>query len=200
MRKKIKDFSKIDSIEIHTSHHTHYVIGTGANDPQKMDPNASRETLDHSIMYIFAVALEDGKWHHEDSYKPERAKKESTVELWKKIQTFEDKEWTKKYHDKDPKKKCFGGRVIIKMKDGTKIEDELGIADANPWGKRPFERKNYVEKFITLTKDIITKSESERFLEVVQNLRDLKSKQLDQLNIEVLDKIQNIQRKKIAIF
>ncbi|MEY3371215.1 MAG: hypothetical protein RLZZ392_243, partial [Pseudomonadota bacterium] len=49
-------------------------------------------------------------------------------------------------------------------------------------------------------KDIITKSESERFLEVVQNLRDLKSKQLDQLNIEVLDKIQNIQRKKIAIF
>ena len=29
-----------------------------------MDPNASRETLDHSIMYIFAVALEDGDWHH----------------------------------------------------------------------------------------------------------------------------------------
>ena len=24
-------------------------------------PNASRETLDHSIMYIFAVALEDGR-------------------------------------------------------------------------------------------------------------------------------------------
>ena len=124
MRIKIKDFSKIDSIEIHTSHHTHYVIGTGANDPQKMDPNASRETLDHSIMYIFAVALEDGKWHHEDSYKPERAKKESTVALWKKIKTFEDKEWTKKYHDKDPKKKCFGGRIVIKMKDGNKIEDE----------------------------------------------------------------------------
>ena len=52
-------------IVIHTSHHTHYVIGTGANDPQKMDPKASRETLDHSIMYIFAVALQDGGWHHE---------------------------------------------------------------------------------------------------------------------------------------
>ena len=33
-----------------------------------MDPNASRETLDHSIMYIFAVALEDGTWHHVKSY------------------------------------------------------------------------------------------------------------------------------------
>jgi len=86
------------------------------------------------------------------------------------------------------------------MQDGTKIEDELGIADANPWGKRPFERKNYVEKFVTLTKDIVTRSESERFLEAVQNLRNLKSEQLDQLNIEVFDKIQNIQRKKLAIF
>ena len=60
MRKKIDNINKIESIEIYTSHHTHYVIGSGANDPQKMDPNASRETLDHSIMYIFAVALEDG--------------------------------------------------------------------------------------------------------------------------------------------
>ena len=80
------------------------------------------------------------------------------------------------------------------------IEDELGIADANPWGKRPFERKNYVEKFITLTKDFITRTESDRFLEVVQNLRDLKGKQLNQLNIQVFDKLQNIQRKKITIF
>ena len=71
---KIGDLSKIESIVIHTSHHTHYVIGTGANDPQKMDPKASRETLDHSIMYIFAVALEDGGWHHERSYAPERAR------------------------------------------------------------------------------------------------------------------------------
>ena len=61
-------------------------------------------------------------------------------------------------------------------------------------------RKNYLEKFITLTKDFITRTESERFLETVQNLRDLKSKQLDQLNIKVLDQIQNIRRKKIAIF
>jgi 2-methylcitrate dehydratase len=53
----------IEKIVIHTSHHTHYVIGTGANDPQKMDPKASRETLDHSIMYIFAVALQDGFWN-----------------------------------------------------------------------------------------------------------------------------------------
>jgi len=172
LNKKIKNISNIKKIDIHTSHHTHNVIGTGANDPQKMDPSASRETLDHSIMYIFAVALEDGKWHHIDSYAPERAHKKSTVDLWKKIKTFEDKKWTKKYHDSNPKKKCFGGRVTIKMKDGSKIEDQLGIADAHPNGKNPFKRKDYIKKFKTLTNRIIEKDESERFLNDVQNLRN----------------------------
>ena len=188
LNKKVGNISNIESIEIHTSHHTHYVIGTGANDPQKMDPKASRETLDHSIMYIFAVALEDGKWHHVNSYTPSRANKKSTVELWQKIKTFEDKEWTQKYHDPDPNKKCFGGRVIIKMKDGSKIEDEISVADAHPSGNRPFERSNYIEKFQTLTEEIITAKESERFLNTVQSLRKLKSGQLTKLNVEVKGK------------
>jgi len=150
LNKKIKNISDISKIDIHTSHHTHYVIGTGANDPQKMDPNASRETLDHSIMYIFAVALEDGKWHHVKSYTPERAKRKSTIDLWNKIKTFEDSEWTKKYHDPNPSKKCFGGKVTIYMKDGTKIVDERGVADAHPSGKRPFRRANILISLICL--------------------------------------------------
>ncbi len=54
------DPKNVASILIKTSHHTHYVIGSGANDPQKYDPSASRETLDHSIPYIFAVACRTG--------------------------------------------------------------------------------------------------------------------------------------------
>src|SRR5699024_12681238 len=72
-RPEAADPRRVDSILIRTSHHTHYVIGSGANDPQKYDPAASRETLDHSIPYIFAVALQDGTWHHAESYVPERA-------------------------------------------------------------------------------------------------------------------------------
>ncbi|BAS08405.1 2-methylcitrate dehydratase 2 [Arthrobacter sp. Hiyo4] len=78
------------SVLIKTSHHTHYVIGSGANDPQKYSPTASRETLDHSIPYIFTVALQDGSWHHVDSYSPERAGRADTVELWNKVSTVED--------------------------------------------------------------------------------------------------------------
>ena len=185
LRKRVGNLEKIDSIIIYTSHHTHNVIGTGANDPQKMDPNASRETLDHSIMYIFAVALEDGSWHHVKSYAPERARRKSTLDLWKKIKTFEDPEWTRKYHHPDPKQKCFGGKVEIIMRDGSIVSDELGIADAHPSGRKPFTRSNYIEKFKSLTDGLITISESRRFLKNVQNLKKLSARDIQKLNIEV---------------
>ena len=101
--KKIKNLGQIKKIDIYTSHHTHNVIGTGANDPQKMDPSASRETLDHSIMYIFAVALEDGDWHHVKSTRNQEQEK-STIKIWRSIKTHEDKKWTKRYHNPNPKK------------------------------------------------------------------------------------------------
>lgn len=200
LNKKIRNLSDIKNITIETSHHTHYVIGTGANDPQKMDPYASRETLDHSIMYIFAVALEDGKWHHINSYLPSRARRKSTVKLWHKIKTKENPKWTKKYHDQNPNKKCFGGKVFIKMKDGSRIVDEIDVADAHPAGARPFERKQYIEKFKTLTQGIISEKESKKFLKIVQNLKNLKSSDLMHLNIKANpSKIRKI-RKKTSIF
>ena len=184
-KKKLKNLKQIKKIDIYTSHHTHYVIGTGANDPQKMDPNASRETLDHSIMYIFAVALEDGNWHHVRSYTRARAKRKSTLKIWRSIKTHEDKKWTKKYHDPNPKKKSFGAKVTITLKNGKKITEQQDRADAHPYGSRPFKRQNYINKFLTLTENLIDKKESDRFLRTVQNLKKLKSGQLDRLNIEV---------------
>ena len=184
-KKKLKNLKQIKKIDIYTSHHTHYVIGTGANDPQKMDPNASRETLDHSIMYIFAVALEDGNWHHVRSYTRARAKRKSTLKIWRSIKTHEDKKWTKKYHDPNPKKKSFGAKVTITLKNGKKITEQQDRADAHPYGSRPFKRQNYINKFLTLTENLIDKKESDRFLRTVQNLKKLKSGQLDKLNIEV---------------
>ena len=138
LSKRIPDLSKVKSILLETSHHTHHVIGTGANDPQKMDPEASRETLDHSIMYILAVALEDRGWHHVYSYARERARTPSTVALWRKISTVEAPEWTKRYHEPDPAKRAFGGRLTITLYDGTVIADERAVADAHPNGGHPW--------------------------------------------------------------
>ncbi|WP_396278198.1 MmgE/PrpD family protein [Glutamicibacter creatinolyticus] len=177
------DPKNVASILIKTSHHTHYVIGSGANDPQKYDPSASRETLDHSIPYIFAVALQDGAWHHVDSYAPQRAARPDTVELWQKVTTEEDPEWTRRYHSLDIAEKAFGGSVEITLADGTVITDEIAVADAHPLGARPFAREQYIHKFRTLAQGLVQEAEIERFLAAVQRLDELGAGELDQLNI-----------------
>ena len=179
----LRDPANIASIVLHTSHHTHYVIGSGANDPQKYDPNASRETLDHSIPYIFAVALQDGAWHHVDSYAPERAGRADTVELWNKITTAEDAEWTRRYHSEDPDEKAFGGRVEITLTDGSTVVDEIAVADAHPLGARPFARADYIRKFRTLAEPVLEEAEIERFLDLAQRLPELSVDEVRELNI-----------------
>lgn len=185
MREQVGDLDQIATIKLHTSHHTHVVIGTGSNDPQKFDPTASRETLDHSVMYIFAVALQDGAWHHERSYAPERAQRPDTVELWNKISTCEDPEWTRRYHSADPAEKAFGARAVITLKNGDTIVDELAVADAHPLGARPFARAQYIEKFRTLADGVVSPAEQDRFLAAAQAAPRLAPGELGALNIVV---------------
>ncbi|MGO2932587.1 MmgE/PrpD family protein, partial [Microbacterium sp.] len=177
------DTSSIESVILHTSHHTHYVIGSGANDPQKYDPTASRETLDHSIPYIFTVALQDGTWHHVDSYAPERAGRADTVELWNKVTTLEDAEWTRRYHSNDIVEKAFGGRVEITFTGGSTLVDEIAVADAHPLGARPFARENYINKFRLLAEPVLDEAEIERFLSLVQRLPELTAAEVAELSI-----------------
>ena len=180
---ELADPANVDSILLRTSHHTHYVIGSGANDPQKYDPTASRETLDHSIPYIFTVALQDGTWHHVDSYAPERAAREDTVALWQKVTTEEDAEWTRRYHSLDLTEKAFGGEVVITLADGTTLRDEIAVADAHPQGARPFARAQYVDKFRSLADGVLEQREIARFLDAAENLAALPAGELHRLNV-----------------
>ncbi|UGT42054.1 MmgE/PrpD family protein [Nocardia yamanashiensis] len=192
MRSRIGDLGQIATIVLHTSHHTHVVIGSGSGDPQKYDPRASRETLDHSVPYIFAVALQDGTWHHERSYAPERAQRPDTVALWQRISTVEDPEWTRRYHSTDPAEKAFGCRAVVTLASGETIVDELAVADAHPLGARPFARAQYLEKFRALAEGILDAAEQDRFLDAAQRTPELGAGELDQLTFtvapEVLDR------------
>ncbi|HEX2286373.1 MAG TPA: MmgE/PrpD family protein [Mycobacterium sp.] len=176
----VADPRRVESIVIHTSHHTHNVIGSGAADPQKYDPAASRETLDHSLPYIFAVALQDGTWHHDASYTRERAARPDTVALWRKISTVEDQEWTARYHAAGAGQ-SYGGRVVITLTDGRRIVDEISVADAHPHGARPFARDQYVEKFRTLAVPVIGEDEAQRFLALALRLPELGPKEVREL-------------------
>ena len=182
-RPELGDPDRVRSIVLHTSHHTHRVIGSGANDPQKYSPTASRETLDHSIAYIVAVALQDGRWHHVDSYTPERAARPDTVALWQRITTREDPEWTRRYHSTDPAEQAFGGRLEITLRDGRTVVEQIAVADAHPLGARPFGREQYVAKFRMLADGVLAAEEVERFLEVAQRLPELSPAELGGLTV-----------------
>jgi 2-methylcitrate dehydratase len=185
MRKRIPDLTKVSETVIHASLPTDRIIGTGSGDPQKFDPRSTRETLDHSVMYIFAVALEDGTWHHDDSYLPERAARPSTVALWHRIRTVEDQKWTARYYARDPRRKAFGGRVVVTMEDGSRIEDEIALADAHPLGARPFGRDDYIAKFTALASKFADGKERERFLAAALDLPKLPAGRLVDLTVEV---------------
>jgi 2-methylcitrate dehydratase len=186
LRPRVGDTAAVERIVIHTSHHTHYVIGSGSGDPQKYDPKASRETLDHSLPYIFAVALQDGGWHHIRSYAPERASRPDTVDLWRKISTAEDPEWTRRYHDPDPAKRAFGGRVEITLSSGEVITDEIAVADAHPAGAHPFSRDQYIAKFRTLADGVITTDDQDWFLKAVTRLPELDAEELADLALPAI--------------
>ena len=177
-----RDLARVREIVVHTSHHTHTVIGSGSNDPEKYDPDSSRETLDHSIMYILAVALEDGRWHHVDSYQPARAHRPSTVALWRKVRTVEDPAWTTRYHDPDPGRKAFGGRVEMRFEDGRTVVEERLVADAHPNGRRPWRWPDYALKLEQLTAERLPADERARFLDLASGLGRLSPDEVRRMN------------------
>ena len=183
LRPRVGDTGRVERVVLRTSDHTHHVIGTGAGDPEKLDPAATRETLDHSVMYVFAVALQDGRWHHLDSYTPERAARPDTVRLWRRVETVEDPAWTARYHDPDPARRAFGGRAEVHLAGGEVVAGELAVADAHPNGAAPFARPDYLAKLATLADGVVEPAELARFATLAARLGELAPGELGGLTV-----------------
>ena len=68
-------------------------------------------------------------------------------------------------------------------KDGSKIVDEIAVADAHPLGARPFGRADYINKFRTLAAGKVSEREIDRFIAAAENVEKLEAGELGQLNI-----------------
>jgi 2-methylcitrate dehydratase len=191
---------RVESVTIYTSYHTHHVIGSGSGDPEKYDPEATRETLDHSLPYIFTVAWQDGSFHHETSYHPERARRPDTVALWRTVTTVEDPEWTRRYLSHDDREKAFGGRIEVRLRDGTRLVDEIAVADAHPLGARPFARAQYVAKLRQLAASTVDDAEVARFIDRTESLGELAGSQLGELNLVAREELRIAERPSEGIF
>lgn len=179
------EIPRIRAVELRTKRLTHLVMGAGAGDPDKWDPDSSRETLDHSAMFQFARALWDGFWHHERSYDPRLIADPDFVALWRKVTTVEDAEWNRRFDMREGLEKDHGLTAVVTLADGTVVEDELAVADAHPRGARPWTRADYEAKFATLTADLVAEEEAARFLGAARALPHLAAGGLAALNVAV---------------
>lgn len=186
LRPQIDDLESIEKIVIHCRHDTHVITGNGAKDADMLyEPTADKRFLDHSSMYCLAVSLEDGEWHHVRSYLPERAARESTIRLWRKIGTEESDEWNARFHGRDGLEKDFGAGVTVTFKDGSTMTEEIAVPDAHPRGARPFGRAQYIGKFDTLTEGLVETPERDRFISSAENLAELTPEEVRTLNVQV---------------
>jgi 2-methylcitrate dehydratase len=115
-RFKLED---VVSIHIATYWLSWHEIGGGQGDAaEKWDPQ-TREGADHSLPYLVAVVLTDGKVTL-DSFTTERVRDPALRPLMNKITVSVDEEIDRRMREK----RETGARIEITLKDGTKIVEE----------------------------------------------------------------------------
>ena len=179
------DLNQIEKIVLETSHHTHHVIGTDANDPQKIDPDSPRGTLDHSIMFAIARCIQTGEFHKDRAYQMTRREKDELRALMARIETQFDQRWEDLYHDQDPNVQAYGGRMIVTLADATEVADEKTRANAHPGGDTPWQRADYEAKLADYTKDLVSDDERARFIAAVDGMDRMSGDELATINLIV---------------
>ncbi len=160
LRKKFKSIDEVKHVEIGTNEAGYKILGS---DPEKWDPK-TKETADHSLPYIIAVALTDKKVDL-GSFKEERFTDRRVLEFMKKIKVHENKEFTALFNK--------GGTVNasdlkIVLKDGTVLYEKQIYSKGH--NKNPMTDREVAEKFMKLTRRFISPQQSDFILEMVWNL------------------------------
>lgn len=147
----------IESIRINTYWFTFSEIG---NEPEKWHPT-TRETADHSLPFIIAAVLLDGKFSDE-IFSEERLRDRRIHDLADKISVFEDLDFTRRAPKELP---C---RIEILLTDGS-----VKSAEGNyPLGhcKRPMTDGQIEDKFVELSGRVLKKPAVAQALEQLHRI------------------------------
>jgi 2-methylcitrate dehydratase len=115
---------QIESIKIETYWQAYHEI---AMHPSKWDPT-TRETADHSLPYLLALALVDGHIDTRTSFTPERISDPALRPVMRKISVTEDEEFTAGF--RPPGKGISGApraRLIVTSTDGEQFTEIAGF-------------------------------------------------------------------------
>ncbi|MET1102202.1 MAG: MmgE/PrpD family protein [Pyrodictiaceae archaeon] len=131
---------EIERIDVKTFDVAYKII---VKDPEKWDPK-TRETADHSLPYIIAAALLDGKiWL--DTFKPQRYLAQDVRKVMAKMKIVVDPEHDALYPE------GIKNTIIVTLKDGRRLEESSTYPPGH-W-KNPLSDTQVEEKFWRLVGD-----------------------------------------------
>ncbi len=166
------DPDKIESIKILTSDISYEIIG---NDPDKWHPQ-SRETADHSLPYIVAVALMDAKVGL-PQFNPRHLADQRLQALIQKVKVSSDKAHSAAYPE------AIGNTVSVKIQGKTWAEK---VDHPKGFPKNKMSDAEIEAKFIRMAAPLLSKTSMKNIFDTIWQLETLRSVHtlLPLLNVE----------------
>ncbi len=144
----------IESVIVHTYHFTWSEIGSG---PEKWHPT-TRESADHSLPYILAAVLIDGRFS-DDIFSEARIRDARVHEMASRIAIKEDKDYSRQFPAKIP---C---RIEIRTKSGKELTAQVDYPRGHT--SNPMTDKEVWAKFRMLAGRKLPKAQVEQALEIM---------------------------------
>jgi len=160
-RKEIENPDDIVSVEI-ASHEAGYTIL--GRDPEKWNP-MTKETADHSLPYIVAMALLEGKIDN-STYSEKKYRHPKVLDFLKKITVVEDKTLSDRYPE------AVANRITVKLSSGKVVTKQVDYHKGHP--KNPMTDKEVEDKFKRLTRNYLNKNKAGRILETLWSLEKVR--------------------------
>jgi 2-methylcitrate dehydratase len=159
IRQKVKP-EDIDAINVQTYWLAYSEIGS---EPQKWDPQ-TRETADHSLAYLLAVALQDGAVTPA-SFTLERIRDANLRPLMNKISIRENVEFTRQYPE------ALRSEIEVITTSGERLVEQVSY----PKGHRrnPMSDAEVADKFLGLCQAVLTPPQCQSALDTLWRLEEV---------------------------
>src|SRR5437588_2686675 len=160
LRNQIEDLSQVKSMMIESHDASVDIIGS---EPEKWRPQ-NRETADHSLPYITAVALIDGEIT-DKQFEPSRFTEPGIVKFLENVKVQRNNELTAIYAE------AVANIVHVELADGRTLSKRVDYPLGN--AKNPLKDSEVEGKFLALVAPAVDEERSRRILHLVWNLEAL---------------------------
>ena len=140
-------------------------VRNAAGEPQKWDPK-TRETADHSLPYVVALALTDGALTPA-GFDPRRIRDPLLRPLMRKVEVSEDPEATRNYPAQQR------ARMEVDLRSGRRLTRAVDYPKGH--SRNPLSDSELERKFLGLTSDVLSPSRQASLLERLWRFDELEN-------------------------